>query len=71
MPEVAGASGALFTDPHAPAEVAAALTRLWQEPALRRALQAGGAANLSRFSWERSADVLWQALKSALTESGA
>ena len=71
MPEVAGPAGALLADPHAPAEVAAALTRLWQEPALRRALQAGGAANLSRFSWERSADVLWQALESALTESGA
>ena len=68
MPEVAGPAGALLTDPQQPAAIAAALLRLWQEPALRADLQQAGAANLRRFSWERSADVLWQALTQALDE---
>lgn len=66
MPEVAGAGGALLVDPRQPAAIAAALARLWREPALRQQLVASGSANLTRFSWARSADVLWQAVEKAI-----
>ena len=68
MPEVAGPGGALLTDPHSPASIAVALGRLWQEPALRAGLRARGTDNLGRFSWPRSAEVLWQAVTLALTK---
>ena len=68
MPEVAGPGGALLADPLDVASIAAGLTRLWQEPALRAQLVARGHANLSRFSWARSAEVLWQALEKAMGE---
>ena len=59
---VAPFAGALLADPRSPPAIAAALGRLWQEPALREALRTAGAANLARFSWERSAEVVWQAV---------
>ena len=69
MPEVAGADGALLADPLDVASIAAGLARLWLEPALRRQLVARGHENLGRFSWARSAEVLWQALEKAMGES--
>ena len=69
MPEVAGPGGALLADPLDVASIAAGLARLWQEPALRAQLVARGYGNLSRFSWARSAEVLWQALEKAMGEN--
>ena len=68
MPEVAGPGGALFVDPFDEASIAAGLARLWHEPALRQQLIERGHGNLSRFSWARSAGVLWQALEQAMGE---
>lgn len=66
MPEVAGEGGALLVAPRDTADIAAGLARLWQDAALRQQLVAKGYANLSRFSWARSAEVLWQAINAAL-----
>jgi len=68
MPEVAGEGGALLVDPHSTENIAAGLARLWHEPALRQQLVARGHANLHRFSWDRSAEVLWAAISAALNE---
>ena len=68
MPEVAGPGGALFADPFVVASIAAGLARLWHEPVLRQQLVVRGHANLGRFSWARSAGVLWQALEKAMEE---
>ena len=68
MPEVAGSGGALLANPFDVASIAAGLARLWHEPALRQQLVARGHANLGRFSWARSAGVLWQALQKAMEE---
>lgn len=68
MPEVAGAGGALLADPLDVGSIAAGLARLWYEPALRLQLVARGYENLNRFSWGRSAGVLWQALQKAMGE---
>jgi glycosyltransferase involved in cell wall biosynthesis len=66
MPEVAGAGGALLVGPRDTADVAAGLARLWLDAGLRQQLVAQGHANLSRFSWARSAQVLWQAIAKAV-----
>ncbi|WP_046246240.1 glycosyltransferase family 4 protein [Hymenobacter terrenus] len=68
MPEVAGASGALLVDPYDAENIAAGLTRLWHEEALRQQLVMHGYENLSRFSWARSAEVLWSAVLKAIEE---
>ena len=65
MPEVAGPGGALLVDPLDASSIAAGLARLWHEPALRGELVARGHANLSRFSWAASAEVLWKAIEMA------
>jgi glycosyltransferase involved in cell wall biosynthesis len=67
MPEVAGEGGAVFVDPHQPASIAAGLARLWHEPTLRQQLVARGHENLHRFSWERSAEVIWAAVRKAVS----
>ena len=69
MPEVAGEGGALLVNPLDAASIAAGLGRLWHEAALRRQLVARGTENLRRFSWARSAEVLWQAVQEALKPS--
>lgn len=66
MPEVAGPGGALLADPLSTADIAAGLARLWQDAGLRQQLVAQGQANLARFSWARSAEVLWQAIEKAV-----
>ncbi|OGX89232.1 hypothetical protein BEN47_07470 [Hymenobacter lapidarius] len=65
MPEVAGEGGALFVDPHNPDSIAVGIARLWHEEDLRQQLVVRGHENLARFSWERSAAVLWQAVLAA------
>jgi glycosyltransferase involved in cell wall biosynthesis len=72
LPEVAGGpEAALLCDPHQPAAIAAALTQLSQDAALRARLQAAGLANVTRFSWARSAEVLWQAVQAAVQPASA
>jgi glycosyltransferase involved in cell wall biosynthesis len=63
MPEVAGGA-ALLVDPYSSAAIAAALGRLWQEPELRQELVSKGELNVQRFSWDKSAEALWQAIMS-------
>jgi glycosyltransferase involved in cell wall biosynthesis len=65
MPEVAGAGGAELVDPYSPESIAAGLGRLWQNAGLRQQLVAQGQQNLRRFSWARSAEVLWEAVEKA------
>ena len=50
------------------AAIAAGLARLWHEADLRQQLVARGHENLRRFSWARSAEVLWAAIDAALNE---
>lgn len=66
MPEAAGAGGALLADPRDAGSIAAGLARLWHDANLRRQLVTQGHQNLRRFSWARSAEVLWQAIQTAI-----
>ncbi|GAB3849223.1 glycosyltransferase family 1 protein [Hymenobacter terrigena] len=66
MPEVAGEGGALLVDPRDVGSIAAGLARLWNDADLRHQLVARGHANMSRFSWAQSAEVLWQTIEKAI-----
>jgi glycosyltransferase involved in cell wall biosynthesis len=67
LPEVAGGTAAaLLCDPHTPAAIAEGLHQLSQDSALRERLRAAGLANVARFSWARSAEVLWEAVRRAM-----
>ncbi|MEM0997893.1 MAG: glycosyltransferase family 1 protein [Bacteroidota bacterium] len=61
MPEVAG-DAALLVDPHAPEEIAAALLRLVREADLASQLVDSGKARQALFSWDRSAERVWNVL---------
>ena len=65
LPEVLGASG-ILVDPDDPAEIADAMQRLLDDPALRREQAAKGVARASDFSWETSAARLAGAFQEAL-----
>lgn len=66
MPEVAGPGGALLADPFSVPALAAALTRLDSDEALRTQLRAQGLVNAQRFNWDESARRLWQSIEAAL-----
>lgn len=61
MPEVAG-DAALLVEPTDVDAMAAALTRLATDVDLRRQLVAKGCGQRSRFSWDITADLLWQSM---------
>jgi glycosyltransferase involved in cell wall biosynthesis len=54
LPEVLGDAG-LLADPHAPADLAEAIARVLNEPALGRSLSQRGVARAQAFTWERCA----------------
>ncbi len=55
LPEVAG-EGGLLVDPEDTDAIARGLRKLLEDAALRQRLVDGGFANLTRFSWERTAE---------------
>lgn len=63
LPEVLGQS-ALLADPLAGEEMVTGLQRLDADAELRDSLRAAGDSNLRRFSWERSAAVVMDVLRS-------
>jgi len=64
LPEVAG-EAALLVDPLSVDEIAAGLTRLAGDPALRRCLVERGYQQLRKFSWEQAARQLLEVLVDA------
>ena len=66
MPEVAGDGGAVLVSPFEVNDIAAGLARLWGDAELRARLVAQGLRNVQRFSWARSAGVLWEAVQAAV-----
>jgi glycosyltransferase involved in cell wall biosynthesis len=68
MPEVGG-DAALLVDPFNVNEIADALRKLWEDQGLRQTLIYLGRQNLKRFSWNQSAEKLWQSLEKAVADS--
>jgi glycosyltransferase involved in cell wall biosynthesis len=67
MPEVLGDS-ALFVDPYDVDDLAGAMSRLVDDAALRARLVEAGFANVSRFSWRRSAERVSDVIDGLLAE---
>lgn len=61
MPEVAGEAG-WPVNPHSEQSIAEGLSRLWSDDSLRLQLTGQAAAQRAKFSWERAADVVADAL---------
>jgi glycosyltransferase involved in cell wall biosynthesis len=64
MAEVAG-DGAVLCDPAEPQQVVRAVREIAADPARRSALVESGRLNAERYTWDRSADLLEQALAEA------
>ncbi|MEI6433422.1 MAG: glycosyltransferase family 1 protein [Bacteroidota bacterium] len=65
MPEVAG-DAALFINPFDPESIAEALYKAYQYESLREDLIIRGRRRKSLFSWQQTADRLWESIEKAL-----
>ena len=65
MPEIAG-DAALLVNPYHADEIADAMFQLYDSPELCKQLIDKGIARKDLFTWERSADLLWQTIEKAL-----
>jgi glycosyltransferase involved in cell wall biosynthesis len=64
MPEVAG-DAALYVDPFDPESIAEALYKAYQYESLREDLIIRGRRRKSLFSWQQTADHLWESIEKA------
>jgi glycosyltransferase involved in cell wall biosynthesis len=67
LPEVAG-DAALLVDPEDTAALTSAVDRILSDERLREDLRAKGYEHSAVFSWERTAQVIYQGLEKAVTE---
>ena len=67
LPEVV-ADAALLADPYSVREIAAAIAQLEQDEALAQGLIQKGLARAAQFTWEKSAQIFYAAIKSAAAE---
>ena len=65
MPEIAG-DAALFVDPFSPESIAEAMEKIALNKSLREELIAKGSIQRENFSWQKSADKLWNCVEKAL-----
>ena len=65
MPEIAG-DAALLVNPYHAEEIAEAMFQLYDSPELRKQLIEKGIAREDLFTWERSAELLWQTIERVL-----
>ena len=62
LPEVAG-DAALYCDPFSVDDISRAMRELWNDAALRERLARNGIARSERFTWERTAEALWNSFE--------
>lgn len=65
MPEVAG-DAALLIDPHAPADIANKMGLIFQNETLRAQLIERGKVQRQKFTWQNTADCLWNCMMKAV-----
>ena len=68
LPEVGG-DAVLYADPFQPLAIAAAMQRVADDENLRNELIRKGYDQLAQFSWERTADLLWDCIHKCLNET--
>ena len=69
LPEVAAGAG-LEVDPGHANQVAEAMRRIEDEPALRAALIEKGKDRAEDFSWEKTSSLLWSCIEQAASDGG-
>jgi glycosyltransferase involved in cell wall biosynthesis len=67
MPEVAG-DAALLANPYDPNSIAAAMQQLNNDENLRQSLIGRGLERARLFSWDRSAELLWNSISKTMTQ---
>jgi glycosyltransferase involved in cell wall biosynthesis len=65
MPEVAG-EASILTDPFSPDSIADAMKRIYKEGELREELIKKGCERRKQFSWQKTADALWNCIERAV-----
>lgn len=65
MPEIAG-DAALLVNPYDVEEIAQAMEQLYRDPLLRDTLIEKGKARKGLYTWDRTAELLWQTIEKAL-----
>jgi len=60
IPEVVGKDGLLVNNPRDPGQLSAKMTKLIASPSLRHDISNRGLKRATQFSWEKSADIVWQ-----------
>ncbi len=67
LPEVAG-DAALLVDPFSTDQITGAMVRIFQEPELRKELIARGSEQGKKFSWDKTAALLWSTIEKAYND---
>ncbi len=67
MPEVAG-NAALLIDPYQVAEIKNAMCLIYSDARLRQDLVEEGKLRKHHFSWDKTADLLWESMEKAIKE---
>jgi len=67
MPEVAG-DAALLANPYDPVTIATAMQQLYYDENLRQSLIGRGFERARLFSWDRSAELLWNSISKTMTQ---
>ena len=65
MPEVAG-EAALLVNPFDVHEIKNAMVKMYSDPSLRQALIEKGRVQKNFFTWEKTANLLWQSIEKVL-----
>lgn len=65
MPEVAG-DAAIYVDPFSPESIAEALYKAYQYESIRNDLAARGRKRKDLYSWQKTADRLWESIEKAV-----
>ena len=68
MPEVAG-NAAVLVDPLSPQSIADAMIQLSQDPELRKKLVLAGDLRKNEYTWQKTADRLWESVENAVKQS--
>src|SRR5690606_34625742 len=64
MPEICGDAG-IFVNPGSSAEISAAMVKITSDEALRKQLIDNGKVLRTKFSWDKTANALWQTIEKA------
>ena len=65
MPEIAG-EGALYADPYNVNSICEAMIRLYSNPSLREELIKKGQEQAKKYSWNKTAELVWKAIEKVL-----